>query len=145
LLKRNSPFYLEAGFNDYGWAESVRNDPRPTHRTRWSDGQTARLTIKNPQTVPLRIALRAPLRAIGARDCVIKIAGEEVARLNLTEDAKIWSKPDFVLPSGETVIEFSSQQPPDLVGGRQKQAVTVAVDGIDIRVLGRIDGSVSTQ
>ena len=144
VLKRQSPCFIEADFSS-GWAEPVRDDPRPVRRVRWAEGALARVTMKNPQAVPLRITLQASLRAIGLRDCLIKIAGEEVARLKLEKNPQIWTDANLVLPPGETTIEFSSSQPADLVGGRKKQAVTIAVDGIDIRVLGRIDGSAPAQ
>lgn len=144
LLRRQSPCFIEASFSG-GWAELVRDDPRPTGRARWVESTSARVTIKNPQAVPLRVTVRVTLRAMGPRDCLVKIAGEEVARLGLVQNPQSWTKADFVILPGETVVEFSSPQPPDWVGGRQKQPVTVAVDGIDIQVLGRIDGSAPAQ
>jgi hypothetical protein len=52
---------------------------------------------------------------------------------------------ELVLPPGETRIDFFSPQPADMVGGRLKRPVSFAVDGVNIQILGRVDGSVSTQ
>jgi hypothetical protein len=144
LMRRRSPFYIEGRFAG-GWAESIRDDPRPTKRSHWASEVVAGLRITNPQPVALTVGFSAALRSLSPRECQIRIGGTEIARLVLTESPQVWTKTDFVLPPGETLIEFSTPQLADFVGGRLKRPVTFAVDGVDVRVLGRVDGSSAAQ
>lgn len=138
LLRRGSPFYLEAHLDD-GWIDTLRDDPRSVARSRWAVETTARLVLKNPQPVPLRVSLSARVRAVGKRECAIRVGAETVASLTIYAEPWEWTKTDLVLPPGETIVEFSTPQPADLLGGRTKKTVTFAVDGFDIRVLGRVE------
>lgn len=144
LLRRQSPCYLEV-FKVGGWAAAVRDDPRPTLRTLWASSSDPFFILNNPQPVPVHIALRLVLRALGERECQIKFRDVEVAQLVLSPQPQAWTKADLVLPPGETFVSFSTPQRSDSVGGRVKQAVTFAIDGVDIQVLGREFGSDSAQ
>jgi hypothetical protein len=144
LLRRLSPYFIEARMGG-GWAEMVRDDPRPTRRTHWAAYPDPSLILHNPQSVSLRVALSASLRALGPRECQVKIGGVQVAWLTLSALPQTWSMTELVLPPGETRIDFFSPQPADMVGGRLKRPVSFAVDGVNIQILGRVDGSVSTQ
>ena len=135
LLRRSSPVYLQAAF-DQGWAgEVVRDDPNPTPRTRWATAETALLQLNNPQVGPLTVRLRSTLRAFAARECEIKIGEQVVARLSLSDQPREWSLAEFSLPPGTTVIAFTTFTPADWIGGRLKSPKTLAVDGLDIQVL----------
>lgn len=138
LLRRSSPFYLEARL-DYGWIEILRDDPRRVARTRWAADVLAKVVIKNPQSVPLRISLTMQLRSLNKRELVIRFGNERLDALNVYAEPQRWAKNDLVLPPGETSIEFNTTHPQDFVGGRSKRPVTFAVDGIDLRVLGRVE------
>jgi len=144
LMRRQSPCFIEAAMGG-GWAEMVRDDPRPARRTHWAAYPNPYLILHNPQPVPLRVTLRAVLRALGNRECQIKLGGVELAQLSLSQEPQIWTKADLVLSPGETRVDFFTPQPSDNVGGRLKHPVTFAIDGFDIQVLGRVGGSVSAQ
>lgn len=144
LMRRQSPCFLEAAMGG-GWAEMVRDDPRPTRGTRWAAYPDPYLILRNPQPVPLRVTLSVVLRALGNRECQIKVGGVDVAQLNLSREPQTWTKAEIVLPPGETRVDFLTPQPADLVGGRLKRPVTFAIDGFGIRVLGRVVESASAQ
>jgi len=140
LLRRNSPLYFEARLDsESGWIETLRDDPRAVARSRWAVDSTAKLILKNPQPHTLRVSLSTRLRALGKRECTVRVGGEPLETLTVYAEPRMWQKNDFVLPPGETIVEFSTPQGADLIGGRTKKRVTFAVDGFDIRVLGRVE------
>lgn len=138
LLRRASPFFVEARF-DYGWIDVVRDDPRRASRTRWAADVLAKVMLRNPQPVPLRISLAMQLRSLNKRELVIRFGNEQLDVLKIYAEPQRWAKNELVLPPGETVLEFTTTHPQDFVGGRSKRPVTFAVDGIDLRVLGRVE------
>ncbi|MFT3782083.1 MAG: hypothetical protein QM790_08710 [Nibricoccus sp.] len=135
LLRRSSASYVEARLGE-GWIGGLRDDPRPAVRSRWVTEATAKIVLTNPHAEPLKVSLSARLRAVTPRDCVIRVAGVEVAKMGLLAEPQIWSKVDLVLPPGKTAVEFSSERGADYLGGRSKQPVYLAVDGFDLRVVG---------
>ncbi|MFT3870987.1 MAG: hypothetical protein QM715_21240 [Nibricoccus sp.] len=138
LLRRSSPCYLEARL-DYGWIETLRDDPRRAPRTRWAADAIAKVMLKNPQPVPLRVSLAMQLRSLNKRDLAIRFGNERLDALNVYAEPQRWAKNNLVLSPGETVVEFSTTYPQDFVGGRSKRPVTFAIDGIDLKVLGRVE------
>jgi hypothetical protein len=138
LLKCQSPWYIGAAMYG-GWGEIVRDDPLPARRTRWATAPDPWMVLRNPQTVPLRITLSLVLRSLRQRECQIKLGGVQIAWLAVSETPQTWSTAELVLQPGETRLDFFSPQPPDRVGGRLKRPVSFAVDGVNIRVLGRVE------
>ena len=134
LLRRASENYLEADFGQ-GWAEIIRDDPAPVSRTRWASAETASLRVINPHQVTLSVRLHSTLRALSPRDCEIRIGDKVVGRLALSTKAQEWTQGRVLLPPGESIITFNTFTPADLIGGRLKRTVTMAVDGLDIEVL----------
>ena len=134
LLNRASASFVEAGFVQ-GWADVIRGDPNAVPRTRWATAEVASVILQNPHQTPLSIRLRSTLRAFGARECEIKIGEQVIGRLAISPKPQDWTCAQVNLPPGNSLITFTTFTPADLVGGRLKRPVTMALDGLDIEVL----------
>jgi len=134
LVRRSSTSFMEAVFGQ-GWAEIVRDDPAPVSRTRWAAAETASIRLTNPQQVALSLKLHSTLRARSPRDCEIKIGDNVIGQLVLTSKAQEWTQARVVLPPGTSILTFNTFTSADLIGGRLKRPVTIAVDGLDVEVL----------
>jgi hypothetical protein len=134
LLRRASVNFLEVTFGQ-GWAEIIRDDPAPVARTQWAAASTASLRLRNPHQIPLSLKLHSTLRSLSPRECEIRIGDHVLGRLMLSSKPQEWIQPQMSLPPGESIITFTTFTPADMIGGRLKRPVTIAVDGLDIEVL----------
>jgi hypothetical protein len=104
---------------------------------RWSMGDCS-VALHNPHPFTLVADIRFALRSADRREAILTISGKELRREQLDGSSiqEVVLK-GFVLPPGDTVIEFRSNRPPAYPGNNDKRRLTFSVRGFEIDLKGR--------
>jgi hypothetical protein len=88
------------------------------HTWRWSVAKHASLNLSNPTAQPVEVSLSFTTKSISPRDLNVSVHGEELwSTRSLQSDLPAQTR-RFLLPPGETVVDFDSFTPPAPSGSR---------------------------
>jgi len=92
-----------------GWSDE---EWKGRHVWRWGTASHATLTLSNPTNQPIEVSLSFVTRSINPRDLHLSVRGVDLWSERLLESKLPVQTPRFLLPPGETVVDFDSSMRP---------------------------------
>jgi hypothetical protein len=86
------------------------------HTWRWGVAKHATLTLLNPTAQPVEVSLSFTTKSICPRDLNVSVRGAELWSMRSMQPNLLVKTTRFMLPPGETVVDFNSPTPPVLSG-----------------------------
>ena len=92
-----------------GWSDE---EWKGSHVWRWGAASHATLTLSNPTDQPIEVSLSFVTRSISPRDLHLSVRGVDLWSTRSLESKLPVQTPRFLLPPGETVVDFNSSLRP---------------------------------
>jgi hypothetical protein len=94
---------------DQGWSGAERTRK---HTWRWAVAKRATLALSNPSARPVEVGLSFTTNSICPRDLTVSVRGAEIWSTRSLQSKQFVQTRRFLLPPGETVVDFGSTAPP---------------------------------
>jgi hypothetical protein len=98
------------GWSDQEWTRK--------HTWRWSTAEHSTLTLSNPTARPIDASFSFITRSVSTRDLKISVRGGVLWAARSLQSKLPVQTPRFLIPPGETVVDFDSPESPVLSGSR---------------------------